>query len=202
MVRTRRPASMTLAALLLGAEILDHPAQSVTAAQATRMLQRVVASGARTGSRWSLCGADAEQARRLRRQRALLQEVRADLLQVVRDCRCAGMDVATATDRIAEGLCAATDKLVTGADMAAYRAWRRGMVLEISEEPSDVGPPRAMATVDAGPGRDPLFVEWDSCERRLALVARLARAGVAPVAICDRLLSDLSVCSPLRYSVR
>lgn len=190
---------MTLAALLLGAEILDHPAQSVTAAQATRMLQRVATSGGR--GRWSSCGADSELSRR-RGQYALLREVRADLLQVVRDCRCAGVDVATATDRIAEGLCAATDKLVAGADMAAYRAWRRGMVLEISEEPSDVGPPRAMATVDAGPGRDPLFVEWDSCERRLALVARLARAGVAPVAICDRLLADLSVCSPLRYSVR
>jgi hypothetical protein len=30
----------------------------------------------------------------------------------------------------------------------------------------------------------------------------MARAGVAPEVICDRLLTDLSVKSPLRYSVR
>jgi hypothetical protein len=56
--------------------------------------------------------------------------------------------------------------------------------------------------VDAGPDRGQLTVEWDSCERRLALVARMARAGVSPVVICDRLLADLSVSSPLRYSER
>jgi hypothetical protein len=91
---------------------------------------------------------------------------------------------------------------VDGADMDTYRAWQRGMLLKLIEEPVSSGPPRVMATVDAGPGRGQLTVEWDSCERRLALVARMARAGVSPVTICDRLLADLSVSSPLRYSVR
>jgi hypothetical protein len=86
--------------------------------------------------------------------------------------------------------------------MDTYRAWQRGMILKLIEEPVAFGPPRVMATVDAGPDRGPLTVEWDSCERRLALVARMARAGISPVVICDRLLADLSVSSPLRYSMR
>ncbi|WP_433728570.1 hypothetical protein ACQP0C_39325 [Nocardia sp. CA-129566] len=219
----RRLDSLVLAALTLGAELMDHTSERATATRAAQILEQYAvdetavardprgalrADMARDHARASRIGlaaesgAGSEQDRRRRRQTALLCEVRADLLDVVRKCRKFRFDRVAFADEIAQGLCAATDKLVVGADMDTYRAWQRGMVLKLIEEPAQFGPPRVMATVDAGPDRGPLTVEWDSCERRLALVARMARAGISPVVICDRLLADLSVSSPLRYSMR
>lgn len=218
----RRLDSMVLAALTLGAELMDHTSERATAARAAQILEEYAidesevardprgalrADMARDYERACRSGRSAaslgsEQDRRRRRQMALLCEVRADLLDVIRKCRKFRFDRVEFADEIAQGLCAATDKLVVGADMDTYRAWQRGMILKLIEEPVPFGLPRVMATVDAGPDRSPLTVEWDSCERRLALVARMARAGVSPVVICDRLLADLSVSSPLRYSMR
>lgn len=218
----RRLDSMVLAALTLGAELMDHTSERATATRAAQILEEYAidesevardprgalrADMARDYERACRIGLSAvslgsEQDRRRRRQTALLCEVRADLLDVIRKCRKFRFDRVAFADEIAQGLCAATDKLVVGADMDTYRAWQRGMILKLIEEPVPFGPPRVMATVDAGPDRSPLTVEWDSCERRLALVARMARAGVSPVVICDRLLADLSVSSPLRYSMR
>ncbi len=221
----RRLDNVVLAALTLGAELLEHDSERATAARAAQILeQHAVDEGEvlrdpRAALRHDLIR-DRDRARRIglvreswhppseaeqrrRKQTELLREVRADLLEVVRTCGRVHYDRTTFADGIAKGLCAATDKLVEGADMETYRAWQRGMVLKIVEEPGyDGEPPRVMATVDAGPGREPLTVEWDSPERRLALVARMARAGISPIVICDRLLADLSVSSPLRYSVR
>ncbi|MFF3227798.1 hypothetical protein ACFYV7_33730 [Nocardia suismassiliense] len=218
----RRLDSMVLAALTLGAELIDHTSEYATAVRAAQILEqyavdeRAVARDPRGALRADMARdrerakhiglgtdhAETEQDRRRHRQSALLCEVRADLLDVVAKCRKFRFDRVAFDEEIAQGLCNATDKLVIGADMDTYQAWQRGMVLKLIEEPMAYGPPRVMATVDAGPGRGQLTVEWDSCERRLALVARLARAGIAPVVICDRLLADLSVSSPLRYSVR
>ncbi|WP_062993696.1 hypothetical protein [Nocardia anaemiae] len=218
----RRLDSMVLAALTLGAELMDHTSERATATRAAQILEQYAidesevardprgalrADMARDYERACRIGLSAaslgsEQDRRRRRQTELLCEVRADLLDVIHKCRKFRFDRAAFADEIAQGLCAATDKLVVGADMDTYRAWQRGMILKLIEEPVPFGPPRVMATVDAGPDRDPLTVEWDSCERRLALVARMARAGISPVVICDRLLADLSVSSPLRYSMR
>ncbi|MFJ9363214.1 hypothetical protein ACIRRA_02195 [Nocardia sp. NPDC101769] len=220
----RRLDNVVLAALTLGAELLDHDSECATAMRAAQILEQHAVDetdvtrdprGAlrrdmvRDRERARRIGlsrigySDTEADRRRRKRTALLCEVRADLLEVVRNCRRLRYDHVAFADGIAQGLCAATDKLVVGADMETYRAWQRGMVLKLIEEPGRDGiPPRVMATVDAGPGREPLTVEWDSPERRLALVARMARAGVSPVVICDRLLADLSVSSPLRYSMR
>ncbi|MEV4129503.1 hypothetical protein [Nocardia sp. NPDC049707] len=217
----RRMDSMVLAALTLGAELMDHTSERVTATRATQILEQYAidetevardprgalrADMARDHERACRIGLEvesgSEQERRRRQQTAVLCEVRADLLDVIRKCRKFRFDRVTFADEIAQGLCAATDKLVVGADMDTYRAWQRGMILKLIEEPVPFGPPRVMATVDAGPDRGPLTVEWDSCERRLALVARMARAGISPVVICDRLLADLSVSSPLRFSMR
>jgi hypothetical protein len=216
----RRLDGIVLAALTLGAELLDHASERATAARAAQILEAHAVDEAEVARdprcalrldlardheravRIGMAGAESEEARRRRKKTILLCEVRADLLEVVRRCRKFRFDRVAFADGIAEGLCAATDKLVDGADMDTYRAWQRGMLLKLIEEPVSSGPPRVMATVDAGPGRGQLTVEWDSCERRLALVARMARAGVSPVTICDRLLADLSVSSPLRYSVR
>ncbi|MBB5913254.1 hypothetical protein BJY24_002121 [Nocardia transvalensis] len=218
----RRLDSAVMAALTFGAELLNHTSEYATATRAAEILEAhavdeddvardprgaLRSDMARDRVRAERIGlvpepGDSESALRRRKQNALLREVRADLLEVVRRCRKFTFDNVAFADGIAEGLCAATDKLVVGADMETYRAWQRGMVLKLSEEPNPGGLPRVMATVDAGPGRGPLTVEWDSCERRLALVARMARAGVSPVVICDRLLADLSVSSPLRYSFR
>ncbi|MEV4240765.1 MULTISPECIES: hypothetical protein [unclassified Nocardia] len=218
----RRLDSMVLAALTFGAELMNHTSERTTATRAAQILEQYAidesevardprgalrADMARDYERACRIGLGAallgsEQDRRRRRQTALLCEVRADLLDVIRKCRKYRFDRGALADEIAQGLCAATDKLVVGADMDTYRAWQRGMILKLIEEQVPFGPPRVMATVDAGPDRGPLTVEWDSCERRLALVARMARAGVSPVVICDRLLADLSVSSPLRYSMR
>ncbi|WP_433577752.1 hypothetical protein [Nocardia brasiliensis] len=223
----RRLDSLVLAALTLGAELIEHTSERATAMRAAQILEHfaideaAVARDPRGALRADLArdherakqiglepdplelsAEESEQDRRRHRQAALLCEVRADLLDVVAKCRKFRLDRVAFDEEIAQGLCAATDKLVIGADMDTYQAWQRGMVLKLIEEPVPSGPPRVMATVDAGPGRGQLTVEWDSCERRLALVARMARAGVAPVVICDRLLADLSVSSPLRYSVR
>ncbi|MFI9505941.1 hypothetical protein [Nocardia sp. NPDC052566] len=220
----RRLDSLILAALTLGAELMDHTSECATATRAAQILEQYaidegeVARDPRGALRADIArdqerarrigyviepdGTDSEQSRRRQRQTALLCEVRADLLEVLRKCRKFRLDRVAFADEIAQGLCDATDKLVVGADMETYNAWQRGMVLKLREEPSRFGPPRVMATVDAGPGRGPLTVEWDSCERRLALVARLARAGLSPLVICDRLLADLSMSSPLRYSMR
>ncbi|MEU7139039.1 hypothetical protein ABZ942_06285 [Nocardia sp. NPDC046473] len=218
----RRLDSMVLAALTLGAELMEHASECATAMRAAQILEQYAvderevtrdpraalrADMARDRERAKQIGlgsdrAESEQDRRRHRQSALLCEVRADLLDVVAKCRKFRFDRVAFDEEIAQGLCAATDKLVVGADMDTYQAWQRGMVLKLIEEPMAYGPPRVMATVDAGPGRGQLTVEWDSCERRLALVARMARAGIEPVVICDRLLADLSVSSPLRYSVR
>lgn len=217
----RRLDSLVLAALTLGAELIDHDSERATATRAAQILEQYAidegevardpraalrADIARDHARAHRIGLSAEpdvESNDRRQQRtALLCEVRTDLLEVVRECRKYRFDRGALADQIAQGLCAATDKLVIGADMETYAAWQRGMVLKLKEEPVLHGPPRVMATVDAGPGRGPLTVEWDSCERRLALVARMARAGISPVVICDRLLADLSVSSPLRYSVR
>ncbi|MFC9892795.1 hypothetical protein ACFVMC_03795 [Nocardia sp. NPDC127579] len=187
----RRLDSMVLAALTLGAELMNHRREGSTATRTVQIL-----------AEYGLDQPAAEQDRRRQRQTDLMREVRADLLEVLRRCRQYRYDRGAVDDEIARGLCAATDKLVIGADMDTYQAWQRGMVLKLVEEPTPHGPPRVMATVDAGPGRGPLTVEWDTPERRLALVARLARAGIAPMVICDRLLADLSVSSPLRYSYR
>ncbi|MEU0543733.1 hypothetical protein [Nocardia sp. NPDC005978] len=221
----RRLDNVIMAALTLGAELLEHESERVTATRAAEILEQhavdegEISRDPQAALRRDMIR-DRERARRMgltaetrngvselelhrRRQTALLCEVRSDLLAVVRECRRLRFDHIAFTDGIARGLCAATDKLVAGADMETYRAWQRGMVLKLSEESeADGQPPRVMATVDAGPGREPLTVEWDSPERRLALVARLSRAGISPVVICDRLLADLSVSSPLRYSVR
>ncbi|MEC3913665.1 hypothetical protein VMT65_20340 [Nocardia sp. CDC153] len=221
----RRLDNVVLAALTLGAELLDHDSERATAMRAAQILEQHAVDESdvvrdpraalrrdmirdrdrarRLGLSRAAGYVDSEADRRRRKRTALLCEVRADLLEVVRTCRRLRYDHVAFADQIAQGLCAATDKLVVGADMETYRAWQRGMVLKIIEEPDgDGGPPRVMATVDAGPGHEPLTVEWDSPERRLALVARMARAGISPVVICDRLLADLSVSSPLRYSVR
>lgn len=219
----RRLECAVLAALALGAELLDHSSERAIAIRAAQILEAYavdeaeVARDPRCALRADMArdreravrigmvrcsGVESEEDLRRRKQTMLLCEVRADLLEVVRRCRRFSLDRVAFADGIAEGLCAATDKLVHDANMETYRAWQRGMVLKLIEEPAPSGPPRVMATVDAGPGRGPLTVEWDSCERRLDLVARMARAGVSPVAICDRLLADLSVSSPLRYSVR
>ncbi|WP_067681302.1 hypothetical protein [Nocardia miyunensis] len=220
----RRLDGKVMAALALGAELLDHESDDVAAMRAAQILEEYavdedeVARDPRCALRADMArdraraariellagpgGAESEEDRRRRQRTLLLCEVRSDLLAVVRRCRKFRYDHVAFADGIAEGLCAATDKLVDGADMDTYRAWQRGMVLKLIEEPVASGPPRVLATVDAGPGRGALTVEWDSCERRLAMVARMARAGVSPVAICDRLLADLSVSSPLRYSVR
>ncbi|MFI6997339.1 hypothetical protein [Nocardia sp. NPDC050175] len=218
----RRLDSMVLAALTLGAELMEHASECATAMRAAQILEQYAvderevtrdpraalrADMARDRERANQIGlgsdpAESEQDRRRHQQSALLCEVRADLLDVVAKCRKFRFDRVAFDEEIAQGLCAATDKLVVGADMDTYQAWQRGMVLKLIEEPMAYGPPRVMATVDAGPGRGQLTVEWDSCERRLALVARMARAGIEPVVICDRLLADLSVSSPLRYSVR
>ncbi|MGV9412736.1 hypothetical protein ACWDOP_22740 [Nocardia sp. NPDC003693] len=221
----RRLDNIVMAALALGAELLEHESVGATATRAAQILrQHAVDEGEisrdpraalrrdvirdrerarRIESTRETLNGISEDERRRRRRTELLCEVRSDLLAVVRECRRLRFDHTAFTDGIARGLCAATDKLVAGADMETYRAWQRGMVLKLSEEEDDDGhPPRVLATVDAGPGREPIVVEWDSPERRLALVARLARAGVSPVVICDRLLADLSVSSPLRYSVR
>ncbi|MGV9667182.1 hypothetical protein ACWDUL_13340 [Nocardia niigatensis] len=221
----RRLDNVVLAALTLGAELLEHDSECATAMRAAQILEQHAVDesdvardprGAlrrdmvrdrdrarRIGLSRAAVFSDSEADQRRRKRTALLCEVRADLLEVVRNCRRLRYDHVAFSDGIAQGLCAATDKLVVGADMETYRAWQRGMVLKLIEEPAHDGvPPRVMATVDAGPGREPLTVEWDSPERRLALVARMARAGVSPVVICDRLLADLSVSSPLRYSMR
>ncbi|MFE7802620.1 hypothetical protein [Nocardia sp. NPDC057440] len=220
----RRLDSLVLAALTLGAELMDHPSERATATRAAQILEQYAVDEsevardphgalrsdmARDNARACRIGLSvepgtpaSEQDRRRQRQKALLCEVRADLLEVISKCRKFRFDRVAFADEIAQGLCAATDKLVVGADMDTYQAWQRGMVLKLNEVPVPFGPPRVMATVDAGPGRGQLIVEWDSCERRLALVARMARAGISPVVICDRLLADLSVSSPLRYSVR
>ncbi|WP_216899393.1 hypothetical protein [Nocardia alni] len=220
----RRLDGIVLAALRLGAELLDHNCEGATAARAAQILEENAVDetevardprcalradlardrerAARIGLAPGLGGIASEEDLRRRKRTLLLCEVRADLLEVVRRCRRFSFDHIAFADGISAGLCAATDKLVDGADMETYRAWQRGIVLGLIEEPAPPGPPRVMATVDAGPGRGPLTVEWDSCERRLALVARMARAGISPVAICDRLLTDLSVSSPLRYSIR
>ncbi|WP_245547846.1 hypothetical protein [Nocardia pneumoniae] len=219
----RRLDSLVLSALTLGAELIEHTSERSVAMAAARILEQhavdetEVARDPRGALRADLArdrerarriglsvpgNSDTEDERRRQRQTALLCEVRADLLAVLAKCRRSRFDGVAFADEIAQGLCAATDKLVIGADMETYRAWQRGMVLKLSEEPVAGGPPRVMATVDAGPDRGQLTVEWDSCERRLALVARMARAGVSPVVICDRLLADLSVSSPLRYSAR
>lgn len=224
----RRLESLVRAALTLGAELIEHSSELAAAARAAQILEqfavdeREVARDPRAALRADI-ERDQERARRIgfviepefepedngseqvrrrQRQTALLCEVRADLLEVLHKCRKFRLDRVAFADEIAQGLCDATDKLVVGADMETYNAWQRGMVLKLIEEPTPYGPPRVMATVDAGPGRGPLTVEWDSAERRLALVARLARAGLSPLVICDRLLADLSVSSPLRYSVR
>ncbi len=217
----RRQESLVLAALTFGAELLDRQRRPAVAARAVRILEsfavdendiardprgalradmaRERARARRIGAGSGGNGAD-EQHRTHQIER--LYEVRADLLDVVRRSRKFRFDRVTFSDEIAQGLCAATDKLVVGADMDTYQAWQRGMVLKLIEEPTRYGPPRVMATVDAGPGRKPLTVEWDSCERRLALVMRMMRAGISPIVICDRLLADLSMSSPLRYSAR
>jgi hypothetical protein len=220
----RRLDSLVLAALTFGAELMDHLSERATAARAAQILElyavdeSAVARDPRGALRSDMARdheracriglnaepgvAPTEQDRRRQRQTALLCEVRADLLEVVRKCRQFRFDRVAFADEIAQGLSAAADKLVIGADMDTYQAWQRGMVLKLREEAVPFGPPRVMATVDAGPGRGQLTVEWDSCERRLALVARMVRAGISPVVICDRLLADLSMSSPLRYSVR
>ncbi|WP_327143422.1 hypothetical protein [Nocardia sp. NBC_01327] len=221
----RRLDNVVLAALTLGAELLDHDSERATAMRAAQILEQhavdevEISRDPRAALRTDMIR-DRDRARRIglvreswhpvsedeqrrRKQAVLLCEVRADLLEVVRDCGRVSYDRIAFADGIAKGLCAATDKLVEGADMETYRAWQRGMVLKLSEVPAhDDSPAHVMATVDAGPGLEPLTVEWDSPERRLALVARMARAGISPIVICDRLLADLSVSSPLRYSVR
>ncbi|WP_256668088.1 hypothetical protein [Nocardia cyriacigeorgica] len=214
----RRQESLVLAALAFGAQLLAHKRKSTVAARAGRILdsyavdENDIASDPRGALRADMArerararrigvGSGAGERRRTG-QIERLYEVRADLLDVVRRSRKFRFDRVTFSDEIAQGLCAATDKLVVGADMDTYQAWQRGMVLKLIEEPTRYGPPRVMATVDAGPGRKPLTVEWDSCERRLALVMRMMRAGISPIVICDRLLADLSMSSPLRYSAR
>lgn len=217
----RRQDGIVLAALTLGAELLDHADTHATATRAAQILREhevdeaEVARDPRAALRADMAR-DRRRVRRIgfgpgesdpggerrRRQTALLCEVRADLLEVVRRCRRFRLDGLAFADGIDRGLAAATGKLEGAADRETYLAWRRGIVLKLSEIPEPGGPPRAMATVDAGPGRGPLLVEWDSCERRLALVARMKRAGIPPPEICDRLLIDLSMSSPLRYSIR
>ncbi|MGN2641930.1 hypothetical protein ACTD5D_38360 [Nocardia takedensis] len=208
----RRRHGLAHAALTLGAELLNHAAGEVVAVRAGQILRRcglVEDSDSSTGDRpglWRTRDARrtalTEGERRRRRQAVLMREVRSDLLEVVQRSRRFRFDRTAFAEEIAAGLCAATDKLVVGADMDTYDAWQRGMVLGLTEEPSPHGPPRVFATVDGGPDRGPVTVEWDTCERRLAMVTRMARAGVSPVVICDRLLADLSVSSPLRYSAR
>lgn len=218
----RRQESMVLAALVFGAELLRLPAGRITAAQAVDVLARYavdesdIARDPRGALRADLHH-DRERKRRVSimcgrlgiegdehraRQLELLFEVRFDLLDVVQRCREFRFDRVAFADRIAEGISQAAEKLVGCADMDTVRAWQRGMVLGLAEVPRPSGPPRVVATVDAGPDRAPLTVEWDSCERRLALVTRMMRAGVSPVLICEKLLADLSTASPLRYSQR
>ena len=217
----RRQDGVVLAALVLGAELLDHAGEIATrAAQILRAHQvdeAEIARDPRAALRADLAR-DLRRARRIgvacepgesdparerrRQQTELLCEVRSDLLAVVRRCRRFRFDRIAFVEGIDQGLAAATGKLEGAADRDTYLAWRRGLVLKLSEVPDPGGPPRVLATVDAGPGRGQLQVEWDSCERRLALVARMKRAGVPALEICDRLLSDLSMSSPLRYSIR
>lgn len=219
----RRLEGLVLAALTLGAEIMRHESARAVACRAAHFLEQFAVDEAEVmrdpraalradtervherGRRIGLHpedGVPSARDRRRQRQMALMREVRADLLELVHRSRGVRFDRDAFADEIAQGLCAATDKLVVGADMETYRAWQRGIVLKLIEVPTSHGPPRVMATVDAGPERGPLTVEWDSCERRLALVTRMARAGISPVVICDRLLADLSMSSPLRYSSR
>ncbi|MEV5652820.1 hypothetical protein AB0L57_31600, partial [Nocardia sp. NPDC052254] len=217
----RQQDGVVLAALTLGAELLDHAGD--IASRAARILrahqvdEAEIARDPRAALRADMAR-DLRRARRIgaacapgesdparerrRQQTELLCEVRADLLEVVRRCRRFRFDHIAFTEGIDQGLSAATGKLEDAADRDTYLAWRRGMVLKLSEVPEPGGPPRVFATVDAGPDRGPLQVEWDSCERRLALVARMKRAGLPPLEICDRLLVDLSMSSPLRYSIR
>ncbi|WP_062994487.1 hypothetical protein [Nocardia mikamii] len=222
----RRQDGIVLAALTFGAELLDHAGARATATRAAQILREhevdevdeaEVARDPRAALRADMAR-DRRRVRRIgagcgpgesdpggerrRQQTALLCEVRADLLEVVRRCRRFRFDRLAFADGIDRGLAAATGKLEGAADRDTYLAWRRGIVLKLSEVAEPGGPPRAMATVDAGPGRGPLLVEWDSCERRLALVARMKRAGIPSSEICDRLLADLSMSSPLRYSIR
>ncbi|WP_227984658.1 hypothetical protein [Nocardia spumae] len=217
----RRQDGIVLAALTLGAELLDHVGE--IASRAAQILREhevdegEVARDPRAALRADMAR-DLRRARRIgaacepgesdparerrRQQTELLGEVRADLLAVVRRCHRFRFDHIAFAEGIDQGLAAAAGKLEGAADRDTYLAWQRGMVLALREVPTPGGPPRVLATVDAGPGRGPLQVEWDSCERRLALVARMKRAGVPPQEICDRLLADLSVSSPLRYSIR
>ena len=217
----RRQDGVVLAALTLGAELLDHVGE--IASRAAQILREhevdedeiprdpraaLHADMARDVRRVRRIGAicvpgDSDPARERRRlQTDLLCEVRADLLAVERRCRRFRLDRIAFAEGIDQGLAAATGKLEAAADSDIYLAWQRGIVLKLSEVPEPGGPPRVLATVDAGPERGPLQVEWDSCERRLALVARMKRAGVPSLEICDRLLADLSMSSPLRYSFR
>ncbi|MET7768064.1 hypothetical protein [Nocardia sp. NPDC005366] len=219
----RRVDSLVLAALTLGAELMAHESARATACRAAQILEQFAvdeaevtrdprgalrADTARAHERARRiglhpeAGVPSERDRHRQRQMALMREVRADLLELVHKSRRFRFDRVAFADEIAAGLCAATDKLVIGSDMETFQAWQRGMVLKLIEQPTPHGPPRVMATVDAGPERGPVTVEWDSCERRLALVARMVRAGISPVLICDRLLADLSMSSPLRYSSR
>ncbi|AHH15329.1 hypothetical protein NONO_c05160 [Nocardia nova SH22a] len=217
----RRQDGVVLAALTLGAELLDHAGEIASrAAQILRAHQvdeSEIARDPRAALRADIAR-DVRRARRIgvgcepgasdparehrRQQTALLCEVRADLLEVLRHCRRFRFDRIAFAEGIDRGLSAATGKLEGAADRDTYLAWQRGIVLKLSEIPEPGGPPRVLATVDAGPGRGPLQVEWDSCERRLALVTRMKRAGIPPLEICDRLLTDLSMSSPLRYSIR
>ncbi len=217
----RRQDGVVLAALTLGAEILDHAGDIASrAAQILRAhqvdeseiardprgaLRADIARDVRRARRIGVAceaGASDPARERRRQQTELLCEVRADLLEVVRRCHRFRLDHIAFADGIDQGLSAATGKLEGAADRDTYLAWQRGMVLKLNEIPEPGGPPRVLATVDAGPDRGPLQVEWDSCERRLALVARMKRAGIPPLEICDRLLVDLSMSSPLRYSIR
>ncbi|WP_345493646.1 hypothetical protein [Nocardia callitridis] len=228
----RRLHNLELAALTLGAELIEHGSERATATRAAqileqRMVERRVVDQHRRGSTeyvpasvdspeldpyrargesdsWSgLRGRGVvEPDPGRRRQQERLRAVRFDLLAVLARCRRYRFDNAAFTEEIARGLCAATDKLGAGSDSEVFRVWQRGMLLRLFEEPTPHGRPCAFAVLDAGQGRAPLIIEWDSCERRLALVSRMARAGISPVAICDRLLTDLSIASPLRYSLR
>lgn len=216
----RRQDALVLAALEFGTELLGLDSEHAAIERAVRLLARHTVDETEItrdphGALRADMLRDRERVRRIagygggtaedehrRRRIELLYEVRTDLQEVVRRCRQCRLDRVSFTDEVAHALGSVTDKLVGDADMDTYHAWQRGMLLKLTEEPRRYGPPRVLATVDAGPGREPLVVEWDSCERRLALIMRMMRAGVSPLVICDRLLADLSVASPLRYSRR
>ncbi|WP_245550757.1 hypothetical protein [Nocardia paucivorans] len=216
----RRQEALVLAALEFGSELLRLDSEHAAIERAVQLLARhsvdeteiardphgalradMLRDRERIRRIAGYCGSTVEDESR-RRRLELLYEVRADLQEVVQRCRRCRLDRVSFTDEVAHALGAVTDKLASDADMDTYHAWQRGMLLKLTEEPRRHGPPRVLATVDAGPGREPLVVEWDSCERRLALIMRMMRAGVSPLVICDRLLADLSVASPLRYSRR